>query len=524
MPGPIFTIGCSGTGFGPKSSEIIYEFMQGIIGIAYTNATQQNWTKLHLNGAGSTQQFLPEQTALSKPTTANNTIPKPRTLGFLNNFPRVADYATGNSMYANIQKAIDAFKNRPDINADTEFTVNLFGWSRGGATIVAIANELAKNYPRATINLFMLDPLTGPGHNKEELAIIPAAVQQATVVYAQGEAKFNVLRLPLANPTNLTVADTSKTNVTIIRTPGMHNSFIKHGWSSNDQIEPIAIWDQLYTFLTEHGTVIDPTKMQQNYIEGEYVSAGLYQQPDDYQRLEVWSQLSCDVAGSQRGKIYDAKRQEIPDNASNCLLNNPEFEKLLKDACPELTNALKQHHYDIEAPAITEELAKLANHRCQQALQQLQTTVTDKQSWLATQINKALEILKSLPALVKNSVNKNKYSTNFTSRLNLLWSRPMDLSYSCEPWRNGVLSLCHDYLSNRLTRHHTELFELLAKICLNGNPISSVELSMQDYLQRYGQQMNKDGLGYNACTYIQNQIDIEKERIAKPNPAPVFSL
>lgn len=524
MPGPVFTIGCSGTDFDTKACEIITEFRAGIDGVSYKSDTTHCWNMLPLFGAGSIQQYLPEEQVATQQPNANTLSPKQ--LKFFQHFPRLYDYIGGDSINDNIAKAMQAFKQHEDINLDSEFTVNGFGWSRGASTLIGIANALvAAGYTNVKINLFLIDPLTGPGHDEPELSTIPAAVKHVTVEYAQGEAEFNILRLPLAKPTDLTIVDPETTKVTIIRTPGMHNSAIKHGWGSRDQLEPIAIWDKLHRFLKAHGSQVNTAKMQQNCIEGLHVYAVPYQKPDKYKLLEVWSQLSCDATLKPRGEVKGIPAKAVDDDANPVLLNNPEFHTLLMGTCPALAHAIKTTQV-ISESAIKEELDTLTNHRCQHTVEYLQKclpkAVENEPSWLAQQLAKVIDTIKNLPVFATKSDKQPKYLQTFTSRLCLMWARPMELCPPCEKWRNGILSICHDYLSRSFTRHHGELFELLAKVCINKNPLSSVELTLNNYLDRYETTMNPAGLGYNACQFIKNQIKLEKEQLtAKQDAAPI---
>lgn len=511
----VFTIGCSGTDFGKKSCEFITEFIRGIIGIPYSSATINTWTYLHSYGAGSKRHFLRKRQSSTVSQVKRSFSGKPQQLTFWEEIQRNFDYVSGNSIDDNITLAQEAFTTRvPDNN--TPFTVNLFGWSRGAATNIKIANWLVDKYPNVKINLFLLDPLSGPGHNDSDFSTIPGAVEDLTVTYAQGEAKFNLLRLPLAIPIDLHLNDARRTKVNIIRTPGMHNSAIKHGWGSKDTLEPIAIWDSLYQFLTKHGTKIDVSKMQQNYIHGNQVSAGPYRSPTNYELIEIWSQLACDSSLKQRGTVYNENYEVINSVTHKFFYNNKNFEKVFAETCPHLAYTINNNNHMRPLSAeVEEELHNLYQHNCHHTLQRLhqQARGAQKQpSWLS---NKIGYLIKSVKNTIKHTFFPHhhrkidhQYSQKFTSHLNLVWHRPMELPDYAEEWRNGILSICHDYMSRPLTRHHTDFFRYLAQICKNENPLYFIKEKVQAYWDENHTKMNQKGYCYNACPYIMNQISL----------------
>ncbi len=92
-------------------------------------------------------------------------------------------------------------------------TLNLKGYSRGADACIRLANRIYESYPQIEVNMFLLDPVPGPYHRKDDGSfIIPGNVKLLNVTYMLDESipffkPQHRGRLIIANPALTKVKD-----------------------------------------------------------------------------------------------------------------------------------------------------------------------------------------------------------------------------------------------------------------------------------------------------------------------------
>ncbi|HEX4135062.1 MAG TPA: DUF5621 domain-containing protein [Bryobacteraceae bacterium] len=158
---------------------------------------------------------------------------------------------TGHGWDDNIRHAIATLADRfPDLTA----TVNMIGWSRGAVTCLRLANWmkefLGSNW---TVNIFAVDPVAGidAGAKLRDTYEIPDIVKDFVGILAMDEARGDFRPQDLSR---LQILDRTKTAVSLLPFPGVHNTVVVNKDSSLPEVTS-AVRYLGYKFLSDRGTV-----------------------------------------------------------------------------------------------------------------------------------------------------------------------------------------------------------------------------------------------------------------------------
>lgn len=527
---PVVTIGCSGTSYDNNLCEIVAEFMKGMSGERYKHGkvNSGDWTHMHLYGVGSDKQVG----RIAQKSRIKST--------FLKKAHQVWDALSGDSMYMNIETAMRGLARRFGKNKDASFTLNLFGWSRGAVTCVGIANQVAKQYPHAHINLFLIDPVPGVGNNKRKLLTIPEQVGNLSVIYAQGESLRNPFRLCALQPGNLSVANPSKTNIQLIRTPGMHYSGAEHlqADTQKEVTEATVVWNCLHKFLTRNGVTLNNQRIHQHKVVGDGTLILPYEPLSDYVSLEYWSGL-LKKTRSPRGQVFTTRGEEIFYRTGVPFCKTEDHYELLKKLCPELTKCIvavcddniRQSSSSI-LTIVCDELDNLAKNGCQKTLRQIDNQLSKNPLFSSTADNnflmkKVQECRIVAVRIEQEKINESSRQVNnrvigkqFAKQFDVIWLRPTTQYSSRESWRNSIISICHSYVSSMsIKRHHKPFFKKLAKLCQNRRyNLNAITTTIKDYLTNNKARLNPEGFSFHALRYILSRIALtepQHDNVAK---------
>jgi Domain of unknown function (DUF5621)/T6SS, Phospholipase effector Tle1-like, catalytic domain len=126
-------------------------------------------------------------------------------------------------------------------------TINLTGFSRGAYTALVTARILSQMYPNIKLNLFLIEPVPGPGFTDESKAnVIPANVERATIVLQRDENRPEFSPL---DQSKLKVADPRQTHVAWECLPGGHSAAT--AFKSEETADIVALTTAL---MFEHAT------------------------------------------------------------------------------------------------------------------------------------------------------------------------------------------------------------------------------------------------------------------------------
>jgi Uncharacterized alpha/beta hydrolase domain (DUF2235) len=158
---------------------------------------------------------------------------------------------TGHGWDDNIRHAIATLAERfPDLSA----TVNMIGWSRGAVTCLRLANWMKEFLGSAwTVNIFAVDPVAGidAGAVLRDTYEAPDIVKDYVGIFAMDEARGDFKPQDLSR---IQVLDPSKTTVSFLPFPGVHNTVVVQKDSSLPEVSAVVRYLG-YKFLSARGTV-----------------------------------------------------------------------------------------------------------------------------------------------------------------------------------------------------------------------------------------------------------------------------
>lgn len=146
-------------------------------------------------------------------------------------------------------------------------TVNLYGYSRGSYAALIIANMLYHMYPDIKVNLFLIEPVPGPGLERDEMAtVIPPNVEKATIILQKNErrAPFEPL-----DKSDLQIVDPWKTKVVFETLPGGHDNATKFSHDEKQHVTRLAN-SLMYQQALQSGSVFKENKPPQYVANPKY--------------------------------------------------------------------------------------------------------------------------------------------------------------------------------------------------------------------------------------------------------------
>ncbi|MEZ0229673.1 MAG: hypothetical protein ACAI25_13675 [Planctomycetota bacterium] len=177
MPDIVFTVYNCGTNFDrTKTDEIVANLSTRTIGVENTN-----WIITDGPGCGTHKGAVTPGT--KDPFTGED-------LKVNKLWTRLMGLAKGLCWEHNVWTVVSALHKIPVANRPN--VINMVGWSRGAITCSMLAHVLAETpgFEKATVNIFALDPVPGPGNWDDPAKVtVPANVKNYTAVLMEDEAR-----------------------------------------------------------------------------------------------------------------------------------------------------------------------------------------------------------------------------------------------------------------------------------------------------------------------------------------------
>jgi Domain of unknown function (DUF5621) len=207
---------------------------------------------------------------------------------------------TGHGWDDNIRHAIAVLADRfPDLTA----TVNMIGWSRGAVTCLRMANWMKEFLGSAwTVNIFAIDPVAGidAGTRLRDTYEIPDIVKEYVGVLAMDEARGDFRPQDLSR---IHVLDPSKTTVSFLPFPGVHNTVVLVKDQSLTEV-PKMVRYLGYKFLSDRGTNFRAPEAVYSHIQLCQLYAQMQKKRTNYRSLMKKTFTAKQSGGiEQRGTV-----------------------------------------------------------------------------------------------------------------------------------------------------------------------------------------------------------------------------